>query len=143
MNRDNDSLIEYSIKLPRDPRFLPVAGEFSTQKFQEQYGFLADAHKTELITLRENLKRARKLLLSSPRELQAGRERDVNSLELAVKRAESMVDKDRREKVEQEALSEMAKEEKDRRKQGKGGWWMKDCSCRLRFRAVNRLTIRF
>ncbi|KAF9015122.1 hypothetical protein BDQ17DRAFT_18856 [Cyathus striatus] len=32
----------------RDPRFLPTAGEYSAAKFQQNYGFLADSHKTEL-----------------------------------------------------------------------------------------------
>jgi len=36
------------------------------------------------------------------------------------------VDKDRRKKVEQKALSQVAKEEREKRKQGKGGWWMKE-----------------
>ncbi|KII93750.1 hypothetical protein PLICRDRAFT_171465 [Plicaturopsis crispa FD-325 SS-3] len=111
---------------PRDPRFLPLAGEFSSQKFQNQYGFLADLHSNELKALRENLKQARKLLASSPRDLRAERENEVNRLDMAVKRAESTVNRDKREKVEREALSRVEKEEHEKRKQGKGGWWMKD-----------------
>ena len=52
-------------------------------------------------------------------------------MERAVKRAESAVNKDRREKVEMEALSKAAKEERDRRKQGKKAWFMKDGACSL------------
>jgi ribosomal RNA-processing protein 36 len=116
-----------SFKQPRDQRFLPVAGEFSDRKFQEQYGFLADIHTAELKTLRENVKRARKLLTSSPRGLLEERQQEVTRLESALKRAESSVNKDKREMVEQMALSRIAKEERDKRKQGKGGWWMKEC----------------
>ena len=116
-----------SFEQPRDPRFLSVAGEFSDRKFQEQYGFLADIHSTELKTLRENLKRARKLLGSTPRDIREERQREVARLELAVKRAESSVNKDRREMVEQKALFQVAKEEREKRKSGKGGWWMKEC----------------
>lgn len=119
------SLTEYS-KQPRDPRFLPVAGEFSSDSFQKQYGFLADIHSSELKTLRENLKRAKKLLISSPRDLREERQEEVGRLELAVKRAESNVNKDQREMVEKKALSQIAKDERDKRKQGKGGWWMKE-----------------
>ncbi|KAI0788468.1 hypothetical protein C8Q75DRAFT_823966 [Abortiporus biennis] len=112
--------------VPRDPRFLPLAGEFSAQKFQSQYGFLADMHQSELKTLRDNLKRARKLLLTSPRDLREAREEEVDRLERAVKRAESMVNKDRREKIEQTALAKVAQEEREKRKQGKGAWYMKE-----------------
>jgi ribosomal RNA-processing protein 36 len=104
-----------------------VVGEFSDRKFQEQYGFLADIHTTELNTLRENIKRARKLVASSPRDLREERQQELARLELAMKRAESSVNKDRRETVEQIALSRVAKEERDKRKQGKSGWWMKEC----------------
>lgn len=119
------------VQQPRDPRFLPLAGEFLPQKFQESYGFLADAHKTELRTLRENLKAARKLLTNSPRELRADREAEVGRLEMAVKRAESMVNKDRRAKVDQEALTKLNEAERVKRKEGKGGWWMKEGLCAL------------
>lgn len=117
------------IQQPRDPRFLPVVGEFSNHKFQEQYGFLTDIHVSELKTLRESLKQARKLLVSSPRDLREERQQEVNRLELALKRAESSVNKDRREMVEKKALSQVAKDEREKRKHGKGGWWMKQCKC--------------
>lgn len=123
--RDSNSKV-LLFKQPRDPRFLPLAGEFSAQKFQTQYGFLADIHSNELKTLRDSLKRARKLLASSPRDLREEREREVNRLEMAGKRTESVVNKDRRDKIEHEALSRVAKEEREKRKQGKGGWWMKN-----------------
>ncbi|KAJ6575073.1 hypothetical protein B0H19DRAFT_1127030 [Mycena capillaripes] len=120
------TVVEVKTIQPRDPRFLPLAGEFSTQKFQEHYGFLTDAHKTELRTLRENLKAARKLLASSPRDLRPEREAEVGRLEMAVKRAESMVNKDRRAKVDQEALTRLNEAERAKRKEGKREWWMKD-----------------
>ncbi|KAF8078664.1 DUF947-domain-containing protein [Lyophyllum atratum] len=115
---------------PRDPRFLPLAGEFSADKFQKSYGFLAESHIKELQTLRENLKRARKLLASSPRDTYEERANEVQRLEQAVKRAESLVNKDRRDKVEQEALAKVSKEERERRKQGKGEWHLKDANKR-------------
>jgi ribosomal RNA-processing protein 36 len=86
-----------------------------------------DAHKTELRTLRDNLKAARKLLTSSPRDLRPEREAEVRRLEMAVKRAESMVNKDRRAKVDQEALTKLNETERAKRKEGKAGWWMKEC----------------
>ncbi|CDO71624.1 hypothetical protein BN946_scf184911.g94 [Trametes cinnabarina] len=111
---------------PRDPRFLPITGEFDPKRFHTQYGFLAELHEQELKTLKENLKRARKLLANSPRDLREEREAEVQRLERAVKRAESLVNKDRQEKVQLEALSKVAKEEREKRQQGKKAWYMKD-----------------
>lgn len=81
----------------------------------------------ELGMLRENLKRARKLLASSPRHLRPEREAEVERLGLAVKRAESSVNRDKRERVEQEALNKTAKEERDKRQKGKKAFWLKNC----------------
>jgi ribosomal RNA-processing protein 36 len=83
-------------------------------------------HKTELCTLKENLKRARKMLASSPRDQREEREQEVAKLEQAVKRAESNVNRDRREQIEQEALGKASQEEREKRKAGKGAWHMKE-----------------
>ena len=83
-------------------------------------------HKTELSTLKENLKRAKKMLASSPRNQREEREEEVAKLEQAVKRAESNVNSDRREQVEQDALQKAKQEEREKRKAGKGAWHMKD-----------------
>lgn len=112
----------------RDPRFIPLTGEFDAAKFRTQYNFIADMHLTELKTLRDNLKRARKMLASSPHDLREEREREVEKLELAVKRSESMVNRDKREKIEQEALRKVTKEEREKRAQGKGDFWIKSCA---------------
>jgi ribosomal RNA-processing protein 36 len=113
------------IKVSRDPRFLATAGEFSTEKFSKSYSFLADKHKTELATLRETLKQARKLLASSPRDLRIERENEVYRLEQAIKRAESMVNKDRLDQVQRDALGKAKKDEELKRQQGKGKWFLK------------------
>lgn len=106
-----------------------MTGEFDAQRFRSQYGFLADMHSQEMKTLRDNLKRARKLLTNSPSHLREEREQEVQRLERAYKRAESMVSKDRQEKIQQEALRRIAQEEKEKRNAGKGAWYMKDCTC--------------
>jgi ribosomal RNA-processing protein 36 len=81
----------------------------------------------ELGTLRNNLKRARKLLASSPRHLRPERQAEVERLVLAVKRAESSVNSDKREKVEQEALNALTREERQKRQKGKKAFWLKKC----------------
>ena len=88
-------------------------------------------HKTELSTLKENLKRAKKLLSSSPRIQREEREQEVAKLEQAVKRAESHVNRDKREHIEQDALRKVKEEEKQKRKAGKGAWHMKDCETKF------------
>ncbi|KAJ7596995.1 hypothetical protein C8J56DRAFT_918858 [Mycena floridula] len=110
----------------RDPRFLPLSGQFDPDKYRANYGFLSEAHQTELTTLQDNLKRARRLLASAPRATRQEQEEEVQRLELAVNRARSAVNRDRQQKVEQEALSKVSKAEKEKQKQGKAGWWMKD-----------------
>lgn len=114
------------MQVPRDPRFLPVTGEFSADKFRSQYGFLSEMHEQEMKTLKDNLKRARKMLASSPRDLREEREQEVQRLERAVKRSESLVNRDRREKIEASALARARKEEKEKRMHGKGAWHMKN-----------------
>ena len=111
----------------RDPRFLPFTGKFQPHLHRQSYGFLADMHKTELSTLKENLKRAKKMLASSPRDQREEREQEVAKLEQAVKRAESNVNRDKREQIEQDALGKAKQEEREKRKAGKGAWHMKDC----------------
>jgi len=75
--------------------------------------------------LKETLKRARKLLVSSPRDLRSEREDEVYRLEQAIKRAESMVNKDRLDRVQRDALGKAKKEEEEKRQQGKGRWFLK------------------
>ncbi|KAL1951864.1 hypothetical protein VTO73DRAFT_1013 [Trametes versicolor] len=116
--------------VPRDPRFLHITGEFDPKRFHSQYGFLSDMHAQEMKTLRENLKRARKLLTNSPRDLREEREAEVERLERAVKRAESAVNRDRQDKVQFEALGRAKKEEQGKQKEGKKAWHMKDADKR-------------
>lgn len=104
---------------------MPLAGQFSEERFRQGYSFLAESHIRELDTLRDNLKRARKMLASSPRDLFEERAEEVQRLEQAVKRTESLVNQDKRNKIEQEALAQAKKDEREKRKQGKGEWHMK------------------
>ncbi|KAF9015123.1 hypothetical protein BDQ17DRAFT_1443068 [Cyathus striatus] len=65
------------------------------------------------------------MLSSSPKHLRYSHEKEVERLERAVKRAESMVNKDKTDRVQLEALRKAAKEEKSKQMQGKGEWHMK------------------
>jgi ribosomal RNA-processing protein 36 len=103
-----------------------LSGAFNATKFQDHYKFLSDMRQGELVTLRDSSKRARKLLTSSPRHLRPEREAEVERLALAVKRAESSVNRDKRERVEREALSTITMEEREKRQKGKKAFWLKN-----------------
>ncbi|KZS96000.1 DUF947-domain-containing protein [Sistotremastrum niveocremeum HHB9708] len=113
-------------KIPsRDPRFTSGLGDVSQDHFQHDYSFLTDMHREELKTLKDSLKRAKKQLFSSPRETRAERDLEVQRLEMAVKRAESTVNKETRTKLETEAMKKITAEEREKQKSGKGKWFMK------------------
>jgi ribosomal RNA-processing protein 36 len=88
---------------------------------------LADLHSEELHTLKDSVNKARRRLPSVPQNLRSRHEEELTRLELALRRAESAVNRDRREKVEMEAMNKAMKDEKKLRKQGKSAWWMKRC----------------
>ena len=67
------------------------------------------------------------MIASSPRDQREEREQEVAKLEQAVKRAESNVNRDKSEQIEQGALQKAKQEEKEKRKAGKGAWHMKEC----------------
>ena len=79
--------------------------------------------------MRETLKQARKILASSPSDLRGERENEVYRLEQAIKRAESMVNKDRLDRVQRDALGKAKKQEELKRQQGKGKWFLKKGKC--------------
>lgn len=111
----------------RDPRFTSLADDSVQQSFQKNYSFLAGIHKNELEMLKADLKRARNMLRSAPRDRRESWEEEIGRLERAYKKAESSVNKDRKDSVERQALEKAQKEEKERRKGGKGEWHMKKC----------------
>ncbi|KAH8835305.1 hypothetical protein DL96DRAFT_1573686 [Flagelloscypha sp. PMI_526] len=134
-------VIDVDKVVPRDPRFFPASGELSTENFRNSYSFLSESRQAELSTLREELKRAQRRMSSVAKADRPEHEAEISRLELAVKRAESGVHKDKRDAVEQKALHEARGAEKRKRKEGKGNWWMKqaekkDLLIRARFDAL-------
>lgn len=113
--------------MARDPRFIDATGDFSSDQFSRQYDFLAQMHLAEHTTLREDFKKAKKLLRSAPRDTWEERAQEVDRLQLALKYAESAVSKDKREQIERTALATVKNAEREKRDNGKGAWWMKKC----------------
>lgn len=67
------------------------------------------------------------MLRSSPRDQREAREEELERLERAFKRAESLVNRDKKEGIESQALEQVRKQEKERRKEGKSNWYLKKC----------------
>lgn len=92
--------------------------------------------------MREEVSRSRKILSSCPMHLRSEREQEIERLERAVKRMEGLVNRDRQEAIQQKAFANIKHEEKEKQKQGKGQWFLKDCKhhhLRVLIRLINVL----
>ena len=105
-----------------------VSGMLAAENFHTQYSFLSDLHASELVALCDDYKHACKLLANSLHDLHTVHEEEVRQLERAVKRVESVVHWDMRDKVEAEALQKAVQTEREWRKQSKRPWFMKQCA---------------
>ncbi|CUA76882.1 rRNA biogenesis protein RRP36 [Rhizoctonia solani] len=110
------SVVDVPVIATRDPRFAPLSGQLSQPQYSHSYSFISEIQKNEAETLRASLAKARKQ--RAPWET-------IESLERALKRAESAVEKAKRDERERETLVKAKKEEKEKRKSGKGAWFMK------------------
>ncbi|KDN49974.1 hypothetical protein RSAG8_01310, partial [Rhizoctonia solani AG-8 WAC10335] len=108
--------VDVPVMATRDPRFAPLSGQLSQPEYSRAYSFISDLQKNEAETLRASLAKARKQ--RAPWET-------IESLERALGRAESGVEKAKRDEREREALEKARKEEKEKQKAGKGAWFMK------------------
>ncbi|KAG9125149.1 rRNA biogenesis protein rrp36 [Ceratobasidium sp. 392] len=110
------AVVDVQKPIARDPRFAPISGELSQPHFSRAYSFLPELQKSEAATLRESLAKARK---------QRAAPETIDKLERALKRAESALERARREEREREVLAKAKKEEKAKRQEGKGAWFLK------------------
>lgn len=78
---------------------------------------------------------------NAPRHLKDDYEAETQRLELAVKRAESTVNRERMDGVQREALRKAAKDEKEKQKQGKGNWYLKKGKWLARLFCIQMLTL--
>ncbi|KAF8742239.1 rRNA biogenesis protein RRP36, partial [Rhizoctonia solani] len=110
------TVVDVPVIETRDPRFTPLTGQLSQSQYSRSYSFITDLQKNEAESLRASLTKARKQ--RAPWET-------IESLERALKRAESAIEKAKREERERVALEKVKKEEKEKRQGGKGAWFMK------------------
>jgi ribosomal RNA-processing protein 36 len=87
---------------------------------------LYELQKNEVPVLKSSLIAARKTLATSPRTDRREKEEDAMKLERALKRAESGVQKWKKEERERKVLDHAVREERAKRTEGKRNWWMKE-----------------
>lgn len=127
----------------RDPRFSSLsAGQVNAELHSKGYAFLPEMLEKERAQLKDDVKRLSKLektckLVEKP-GVTAQREEKELQLSKVLNRLSSL----RREQAEREALSKVKREEREKREQGKGAWFMKKCEC-LRATEVTGIADRY
>lgn len=112
----------------RDPRFSSLsAGQVNAELHSKGYAFLPEMLEKERSQLKDEVKRLSKLektckLVEKP-GVTAQREEKELQLSKVLNRLSSL----RREQAEREVLSKAKREEREKREQGKGAWFMKKC----------------
>ncbi|KAG9019401.1 hypothetical protein FRB90_002911 [Tulasnella sp. 427] len=111
----------------RDPRFSSLAGgEFDATKFASSYGFITDIQKDEAKKIRHTIRDIKKTLPNALPNTRQQEIRRIDELKKALNRTETSIKKARREAREREVLMQARKEEKEKRSEGKGEWYLKD-----------------
>ncbi|GAA5861700.1 hypothetical protein JCM5353_000545 [Sporobolomyces roseus] len=111
-------IVETTTKKSRDPRFDSLSGSVNPELFARSYGFLSGSLQSELDTLRQTAAKARKNPLL-PAE-------DLERIEDSLSRMENRFVERKRKEREQAAMKDWKKEEKEKRKEGKGAFYLKE-----------------
>ena len=118
-----------AIALPKrevsDPRFSSVSGSLNPHLHSQAYSFLPDLLKDEYATLRKSVAAAQKAEKTCPLREKADRTIEREQLELELGRMRTRIDRARIQERGREVLSKVKKEERGKREEGKGAWFMK------------------
>ena len=133
----------------RDPRFSSVsAGRIDPHLHTKAYEFLPNLLRTELKDLRTAVTLAKKAERTCSWADKPTRTAERERLEGELGRLRTKFERTERETRERDVLATMKKEEREKRKQGKGEWFMKkgmssamrcDHAERLDFQANNEI----
>lgn len=126
----------------RDPRFSSLSAEKANADVHaKRYGFVPDLLASELADLQQQVAAAKKAekackLVEKPRFTAAREE-----IERELARVRSRLDRARREQREREVMAKVRAEENEKRKEGKGAWYLKkaekrDLLLKARFEAL-------
>jgi hypothetical protein len=122
----------------RDPRFSSISGELNPHLHSQAYSFLPDMLKNEFHDLRRAVAAAQKAERTCPMREKEARVEERERLELDLGRLRTKMDRSKAEAREREVLAQVKKEERDKRGEGKGAWYMKKGQCRLGKRLMVR-----
>lgn len=118
-------IISLPSRQSHDPRFLSTAGRLDPSLHAKGYNFLPELLATEMTQLRQSLAAAVKLEKSCPLREKPQRTAEREEIERDVARLRTKLDRQKIAQREREALAGVNKEERERRKEGKGAWYMK------------------
>ncbi|WVR08082.1 hypothetical protein IAU60_005128 [Kwoniella sp. DSM 27419] len=128
----------------RDPRFSSVsAGSLDAHLHSQGYSFLPSMLKEEMTSLKKALSVAQKAERTCPWAEKPARTAEREQIELQLGRVRTRLVRDQRDTAEREVLAKVKKEEREKRAQGKGAWFMKkgekrDLLLKARFEALEK-----
>ncbi|GAA5869329.1 hypothetical protein JCM16303_000431 [Sporobolomyces ruberrimus] len=111
-------IVETTTLKARDPRFDSLSGSVNQELFNRSYSFLSGSLEKEVETLRKTAVKARKNA-QVPEE-------EKEKIEDSLRRMENRLVERKRKEREQGAMKEWKKEEKEKRQQGKGAFYLKE-----------------
>lgn len=124
-------IISLPSRQSHDPRFLSTAGRLDPSLHAKGYNFLPELLATEMAQLRQSLAAAVKLEKSCPLREKPQRTAEREAIERDVARLRTKLDRQKIAQREREALAGVKKEEREKRKEGKGAWYMKKGASRF------------
>nr|KIR49201.1 rRNA biogenesis protein RRP36 [Cryptococcus bacillisporus CA1280] len=119
-------VIEVSKPERRDPRFSSVsAGHANADLHSKSYSFLPDLLRQELSGLKEAVAAAKKAEKNCPWAEKPMRTAERERLEVQMGQVRTKLVRTEKEAMEREVLAKAKREEREKRSQGKGAWFMK------------------
>ncbi|WRT69665.1 uncharacterized protein IL334_006655 [Kwoniella shivajii] len=111
----------------RDPRFSSVsAGNLDAHLHSQSYSFIPSLLKEELSSLKKSLSVAMKLERTCPWAEKPQRTAEREEIELKLGQVRTKLVRTERENRERDVLAKFKKEERGKREEGKGAWYMKN-----------------
>ncbi|GAA6019207.1 hypothetical protein JCM11491_001417 [Sporobolomyces phaffii] len=111
-------IVEPTTLKARDPRFDSLSGSVNQDLFQRSYSFLSGSLEKEVETLRQTAVKARKNAQLP--------EAEKEKIEDSLRRMENRLVERKRKEREHAAMKDWKKEEKEKRQQGKGAFYLKE-----------------
>jgi ribosomal RNA-processing protein 36 len=117
--------VPLSSRKSHDPRFLSTTGNLDSHLHAQSYDFLPGMLAEEMNQLRTSLVAAQKLEKNCPLRDKPTRTAEREAIERDVARLRTKLDKQKRETREREVMADVKREERKKREEGKGAWYMK------------------